>query len=106
MKLIILLLLVTSALADIVSVELMVPLKKLTAYDCKTDGHSIIVKESSYDGIPIDHGETIFDFHVPEGTVWEDIKYRVNMQTLYITLPVQYPHIYTVVSINEHSVIV
>lgn len=87
------------------SIELQVPLTPLMAYDCKTDGHSIIVRESSLDGIPVD-GETIFDYHLPEGVLWSDIKFRTNMGSLYITVPVVYPHFYTIQSIDEHGIIV
>ena len=45
------------------SIELQVPLIPLMAYDCSTDGHTIVVREASLDGIPVD-GEIIFDYHL------------------------------------------
>ena len=88
------------------SIELQVPLTPLMAYDCQTDGHSLIVREASVDGIPLTDGDTILDYHVPEGVVWKDIKYRTNMGSLFITIPVMYPHFYTIQNIDEKGVLV
>jgi hypothetical protein len=88
------------------SVELQVPLTPLMAYDCRSDGHTILVREAAMDGIPLTDGNIILDYHVPEGVVWEDIKYRTNMGSLFITIPIVYPHFYTVQSINERGVLV
>lgn len=88
------------------SVELQVPLTKLMAYDCQTDGHSIIVRETSYDGIPISDGEVIFDYALPEGTIWKDIKFRTHMGSLFVTVPVIYPTMYTIKTISEMGVLV
>ena len=87
------------------SIELQVPLTPLMAYDCSTDGHSIVVREASLDGIPVD-GEIIFDYHLPEGVIWPDIKFRTNMGSLYITVPVMYPHFYSIKSIDEQGILV
>ena len=88
------------------SIELQVPLTPLVAYDCQTDGHSLIIREASMDGIPLTDGDTILDYHVPEGVVWKDIKYRTNMGSLFITIPVMYPHFYTIQNIDEKGVLV
>ena len=110
MRLIVLCVLVCVCVGKVVpkrgSVELQVPLTKLMAYDCQTDGHSIVVRETSYDGIPISDGEVIFDYALPEGTVWKDIKFRTHMGSLFITVPVIYPSMYTIKTISEMSVIV
>lgn len=87
------------------SIELQVPLTPLMAYDCSTDGHSIVVREASLDGIPVD-GEIIFDYQLPDGVLWPDIKFRTNMGSLYITVPVMYPHFYTIKSIDEQGILV
>lgn len=88
------------------SIELQVPLTPLMAYDCQTDGHSLIIREASMDGIPLTDGNTILDYHVPEGVVWKDIKYRTNMGSLFITIPIMYPHFYTIQNIDEKGVLV
>lgn len=90
----------------IASVELQVPLTKLMAYDCQTDGHSIVVRESSFDGIPISDGEVIFDYILPEGVLWKDIKFRTNMGSLFITVPVMHPTMYTIKTISESGVLI
>jgi len=87
-------------------VELQVPLTPLMAYDCSTDGHSLIIRETSFDGIPISDGNTILDYHVPDGVVWKDIKYRTNMGSLFITIPIVHPHIYTLKHINSEGILV
>lgn len=88
------------------SIELQVPLTPSMAYDCRTDGHALLVREASMDGIPLTDGNIILDYQVPEGVVWADIKYRTNMGSLFITIPVVYPHYYTVQHINEKSILV
>lgn len=88
------------------NIEVQVPLKKFMAYDCKTDGHNIIIKESSFNGIPLSEGEVIFDYLIPEGVVWKDIKFRTNMGSLYITIPIMYPHFYSIASIDEKGILV
>ncbi len=88
------------------SIELQVPLTPLMSYDCRTDGHSLLVREASLDGIILTDGHIILDYQVPEGVVWKDIKYRTNMGSLFITIPVVYPHYYTVQSIDEKGVLV
>jgi hypothetical protein len=87
------------------NIELQVPLTPLMSYDCKTDGHSILIKEISMDGIPLTDGNVIFDYHVPEGVVWKDVKYRTNMGFLFISVPIVYPHFYTVQSINDGALV-
>lgn len=88
------------------SIDLMVPLSKLTAYDVAGDGHSIMIRESSYDGIPLTEGEVILDYELPRGVVWKDIKFRVNMGSLYITIPTVYPVMYTLASVSGEGEVV
>ena len=88
------------------SLELQVPLTKLMAYDCQTDGHSIIVKETSLDGIPLTHGEVILDYVLPEGVVWKDLKFRTHMGSLYISVPIVHTNFYTIQSIDENGIII
>ena len=88
------------------SIDLMVPLSKLTAYNVSGDGHSILIRESSYDGIPLTEGEVILDYELPRGVVWSDIKFRVNMHNLYITIPIYFPHFYTIASVSDKGEVV
>lgn len=88
------------------SIDLMVPLSKLTAYDVSGDGHSIMIRESSYDGIPLSEGHVIFDYELPRGVVWSDIKFRVNMGSLYITIPMYFPHFYPIVSVSDKGEVI
>lgn len=83
------------------SIELQVPLTQLMAYDCQSDGHSIVVRETSYDGIPISDGEVVLDYVLPEGTVWKDIKFRTHMGSLFITVPLSHPTMYTIATISD-----
>ena len=88
------------------SVEILVPLTPLTAYDVAGDGHSIMIRESSYDGVPLSEGNVIFDYELPSGIIWDDIKFRTHMGSLYITIPTYYPHMYPIASVYEKGEVV
>jgi len=88
------------------SIEILVPLTPLTAYDVSGDGHSMMIRESSYDGVPLSEGNVIFDYELPRGVVWTDIKFRVHMGSLYITIPTFFPHFYTIASVSEKGEVV
>ena len=88
------------------SIEILVPLTPLTAYDVSSDGHSIVIRQSSYDGIVLSEGGVVFDHELPRGVIWEDIKFRVHMGSLYITIPTYYPHIYPIASVSEKGEVV
>lgn len=88
------------------NIELQVPLTPSMSYDCTSDGHSIRMKEVSYEGIPLSDGEVILDYYLPEGVVWSDLKFRTNMGSLFISIPISYPHFYTLTNINEQGIVV
>ena len=88
------------------SIEILVTLTSLTAYDVSGDGHSIMIRESSYDGIPLTEGNVIFEYELPRGVLWKDIKFRVHMGSLYITIPTVFPHFYPIVSVSEKGDVV
>ena len=88
------------------NVELQIPLTPRMSYDCTSDGHSIRMKEASFEGIPLSDGEVVLDYYLPEGTIWSDLKFRTSMGSLYISIPVSYPHFYTLSNINEQGIIV
>lgn len=88
------------------SIDLMVPLSKLTAYDVSGDGHSIMIRESSYDGVLLTEGEVILDYELPRGVVWSDIKFRVNMGNLYITIPTYFPHFYPIAIVSYEGEVI
>lgn len=88
------------------NVELQVPLTPRMSYDCTSDGHSIRLKEASFEGIPLSDGEVVLDFFLPEGIVWKDLSFRTSMGSLYISVPISYPNFYTVASVDEQGIIV
>ena len=104
--LLLLLVAVSSQTIQRANVELQIPLTPHMAYDCTSDGHSIKMKEVSFEGIPLTDGEIVLDYYVPEGTVWSDLKFRTSMGSMYISIPVSYPHFYTMANIDEQGIIV
>ena len=40
------------------------------------------------------------------GIIWDDIKFRTHMGSLYITIPTYYPHMYPIASVNEKGEVV
>ena len=92
--------------AHTANVELQVPLTPRMSYDCTSDGHSIRLKEASFEGIPLSDGEVVLDYFLPEGIVWKDISFRTSMGSLYISIPVSYPPFYTVASVDEQGIVV
>jgi len=105
MKLIVLLCFLTVVNASIGSIDLQVPLTPKMAYDCQTNGHSIIMREASFDGVPLD-GNIVFAYKVPEGVKWEDIKFRTHMGSLFITIPIMYPHFYSIQHVPGNGILV
>ena len=69
------------------SIDLKVPLTPKMAYDCQTNDRVIIMRESFFDGVPID-GNIVFAYKVPEDVRLEDIKFRTHYGSLFITIPI------------------
>ena len=44
------------------SIDIMVPLTKLMSYDVSSDGHSIMIREASLDGILLSDNDIILDY--------------------------------------------
>ncbi len=86
MKLLLLLMCVSVAHASR-NIDLKVPLTPKMSYDCQTFDRVIVMRESFFDGVPID-GNIIFTYKVPEDVSWEDIKFRTSNGSLFITIPI------------------
>jgi hypothetical protein len=97
-RLILLCLIIQTIATDI---EISVNLTPRMSYDCKTDGHHLLMRESSFDGIPLTKGSTLLDYYMPRGTKWSDLKFRTKDHVLYITIPISSPPYYVIQSIEN-----
>jgi hypothetical protein len=99
---ILLLLLLSLAIQTLANdVEISVKLTPRMAYDCKTDGHHLLMRESAFDGIPLTKGSIVLDYYMPKGTIWSDIKFRTENHVLYITIPLSSPPYYAIQTIKD-----